>query len=307
MNSVAKKYFPEFEQKFIEVEEGIKINTLIAGKGKEAILLLHGHPESYLIWRGIASKLAKNYVVIATDLRGYGDSSKPEGYDDHSNYSKRVMAQDQVSVMKKLGFDKFHIVSHDRGARVAHRLVLDHEEKVLTCTMMDILPTYDMYEQTNREFATKYWHWFFYIQPKPFPETFLGSNPDYFIRRNLLNKATSDSVKEMFPEDVLQEYIRHYSNPACVHAISEDYRASNTIDLEHDELDRQRVINTPLLVLWGKNGVVGNIWDVLEGWKKIASNVSGFGVENCGHFVPEEQPEIVFNAINDFLYKFTNK
>ena len=302
MNDVAKKYFPEFEQSLIEVEKNIKINTLVAGEG-EVILLLHGHPESYLIWRGIASKLAKTYKVVVTDLRGYGDSSKPEGLEDHSNYSKRVMANDQVKVMEKLGIEKFHIVSHDRGARVAHRLILDHEEKVKTCTLMDILPTYDMYEQTNREFATKYWHWFFYIQPKPFPETFLGSDPDYFIRRNLLNKATGESVKQMFPEDVLQEYIRHYSNPACVHAISEDYRASNTIDLVHDQDDRKRTINTPLLVLWGANGVVGNIWDVLDGWKKFASNVRGFGVKDCGHFVPEEQPQIVYEAIIYFFKK----
>lgn len=303
MNTIMKKYFPEFSQEFIEVEEGIKINTLVAGQGNEAILLLHGHPESYLIWRGLASQLAQNYKVVLTDLRGYGDSSKPEGLDDHSNYSKRVMALDQVKVMEKLGINKFHLVGHDRGARVAHRLILDHSDKILTCTMMDILPTYDMYEQTNREFATKYWHWFFYIQPKPFPETFLGSNPDYFIRRNLLNKATSDSVKDMFPQDVLEEYIRHYSDPRCVHAISEDYRASNTIDLEHDKIDRDKTISIPLLVLWGANGVVGNIWNILEGWKKFASNVSGFAVENCGHFVPEEQPQIVLKAILDFLKK----
>jgi haloacetate dehalogenase len=301
--NVAKKYFPEFEQQLLAIGDNVKINTLVGGEGKEAILLLHGHPESYLIWRGIASILAKKYTVVVTDLRGYGDSSKPEGLNDHSNYSKRTMALDQVKVMEKLGIDKFHLVGHDRGARVAHRLILDHSQKVLTCTMMDILPTYDMYEQTNREFATKYWHWFFYIQPKPFPETFLGSDPDYFIRRNLLNKATGDAVKEMFPEDVLQEYIRHYSNPSCLHAICEDYRASNTIDLEHDEIDRERIIETPLLILWGKDGVVGNIWNVLEGWKRFANNVSGFGVKNCGHFVPEEQPKIVLDALLEFFEK----
>lgn len=303
MNSVAKKYFPEFRQEFIEVQKDIQINTLVAGDSKEAILFLHGHPESYLIWRGIAPHLTKDYTVVLTDLRGYGDSSKPEGLENHSNYSKRVMAQDQVKVMQKLGFEKFHLVSHDRGARVAHRLILDFKEMVKSCTMMDILPTYDMYEQTNKEFATKYWHWFFYIQPKPFPETFLGSNPDYFIRRNLLNKATSDAIKDMFPEDILQEYIRHYCDPACVHAISEDYRASNSIDLEHDKLDRDKTIQTPLLVLWGANGVVGNIWNVLDGWKKFASNVEGFGVKDCGHFVPEEQPKVVYKALIDFLEK----
>jgi haloacetate dehalogenase len=301
--SISKKYFPEFKKELIDVGNGIEINTLYAKNGEDAILFLHGHPESYLIWRDIAPVLAKNYSIVVTDLRGYGESSKPEGLEDHSNYSKRVMAQDQIKVMEKLGFKKFHLVGHDRGARVAHRLILDYKERVSSCTLMDILPTYDMYEKTNREFATKYWHWFFYIQPKPFAETFLGSNPEFFIRTNLLKKASKDTVKKMFPDDILDEYIKHYSNEACVHAISEDYRASNSIDLEHDKLDRQNTITTPLLVLWGENGVVGNIWNVLEGWKEFANDVSGFAVPNCGHFVPEEQPIIVLEALNEFLEK----
>lgn len=294
-------YFKGFERMVIDTGD-VKINTLVGGDGKEVILLLHGHPESYLIWRDIAPKLAEKYTVVATDLRGYGDSSKPRGLPDHSNYSKRVMALDQVQVMEKLGFTKYHIVGHDRGARVCHRLMLDHPEKVLTCTMMDILPTYDMYKNTNQEFATKYWHWFFYIQPYDFPERFLGSNPEYFIRNNLLKKATPQAQKN-FPEDVLQEYIRHYSDPATVHGISEDYRASVGIDMEHDLVDRATKIKTPLLVLWGANGVVGNLWDVLQGWKDLAVDVSGFGVEDCGHFVPEEKPEIVLEAMLDFFEK----
>ena len=293
-------YFQGFERKMIDVGENIQINTLIGGSGEEVILLLHGHPESYLIWRDIAPTLAQKYTVIATDLRGYGDSSKPKGLSDHSNYSKRVMAQDQVTVMQTLGFSKFHIVGHDRGARVCHRLMLDHPEKVLTCTMMDILPTLDMYEQTNCEFATKYWHWFFYIQAYDFPERFLGADPEYFIRNNLLKKATPEAQKN-FPEEVLQEYIRHYSDPATVHGISEDYRASASIDLEHDTRDRPFTIKTPLLILWGANGVVGNIWNVLEGWQKYASDVQGFGVKECGHFVPEEKPQIVLEALVKFL------
>lgn len=292
-------YFKGFERMLIDTGD-VKIHTLVGGEGKEAILLLHGHPESYLIWRDIAPRLAEKYTVVATDLRGYGDSSKPKGLPDHSNYSKRVMALDQVHVMAKLGFTRYHVVGHDRGARVAHRLMLDHPEKVLTCTMMDILPTYDMYRDTNQEFATKYWHWFFYIQPYDFPERFLGSEPEYFIRNNLLKKASPQAQKN-FPEDVLQEYIRHYANPATVHSICEDYRASVSIDMEHDIADRATKIKTPLLVLWGANGVVGNLWDVLQGWKDLALDVSGFGIEECGHFVPEEQPEIVLNALLEFL------
>ncbi len=292
-------YFKGFERMLIDTGD-VKIHTLVGGEGKEVILLLHGHPESYLIWRDIAPSLAEKYTVVATDLRGYGDSSKPKGLLDHSNYSKRVMALDQVQVMEKLGFTRYHVVGHDRGARVAHRLMLDHPEKVLTCTMMDILPTYDMYRDTNQEFATKYWHWFFYIQPYDFPERFLGSEPEYFIRNNLLKKATPQAQKN-FPEDVLQEYIRHYANPATVHSICEDYRASVSIDMEHDIADRATKIKTPLLVLWGANGVVGNLWDVLQGWKDLADDVSGFGIEECGHFVPEEQPEIVLEAMLEFL------
>ena len=295
-------YFQGFTHKMIDVGE-VTINTWVGGKGKEAILLLHGHPESYLIWRDIAPQLAQNYTVVATDLRGYGDSSKPRGLSDHSNYSKRVMALDQVKVMETLGFTRYHIVGHDRGGRVCHRLMLDYPEKVLTCTMMDILPTYDMYQQTNQEFATKYWHWFFYIQPYDFPERFLGSDPEYFIRNNLLKKATPEAQKK-FPEDVLQEYIRHYSDPATVHGISEDYRAAVSIDLEHDIVDRATKIKTPLLILWGANGVVGNLWDVLQGWKNLADDVRGFGIEDCGHFVPEEQPQIVLDTLCDFLNEY---
>lgn len=295
-------YFQGFTHKMIDVGE-VTINTWVGGKGKEAILLLHGHPESYLIWRDIAPQLTQNYTVVATDLRGYGDSSKPRGLSDHSNYSKRVMALDQVKVMETLGFTRYHIVGHDRGGRVCHRLMLDYPEKVLTCTMMDILPTYDMYQQTNQEFATKYWHWFFYIQPYDFPERFLGSDPEYFIRNNLLKKATPEAQKK-FPEDVLQEYIRHYSDPATVHGISEDYRAAVSIDLEHDIVDRATKIKTPLLILWGANGVVGNLWDVLQGWKNLADDVRGFGIEDCGHFVPEEQPQIVLDALCDFLNEY---
>jgi len=294
-----KDYFHGFENVHVEVEEDIFINTWVGGSGEEAILLLHGHPESYLIWRDIAPVLVKNYRVVVTDLRGYGDSSKPVGLEDHSNYSKRVMAQDQVSVMKKLGIAKFHVVGHDRGARVAHRLILDHPEKVLTCTLMDILPTYDMYEETNREFATKYWHWFFYIQKHPFPERALSNDPSFFIHFNLTNKVGPEAA-ERFPKEVLDDYIRCYSNPACVHGICEDYRASAGIDLEHDKADRDKRIQTPILVLWGANGVVGKIWNVLEGWKKYADSVSGFAVPNCGHFVPEEKPEVCLEAMQSF-------
>jgi haloacetate dehalogenase len=295
-------YFQGFENLHVRVEDDIYINTWVGGSGEQAVLLLHGHPENYLIWRDIAPVLAQHYRVVVTDLRGYGNSSKPVGLDDHSNYSKRVMAQDNVSVMAKLGIAKFHVVGHDRGARVAHRLIHDHPEKVLTCTLMDILPTYDMYEETNREFATKYWHWFFYIQKYPFPERALSVDPAFFIHFNLTNKVGPEAASR-FPKKVLDDYIRCYADPACVHGICEDYRASAGIDLEHDKVDRNKRIQTPLLVLWGANGVVGKIWNVLEGWQKYADDLSGFAVPNCGHFVPEEQPEICLKAMMEFFDK----
>ncbi|MDL2218189.1 alpha/beta hydrolase, partial [Christensenellaceae bacterium OttesenSCG-928-M15] len=214
------KYYPGFEQLFIETEKDVFINTYVGGTGEDAVLLLHGHPETLLIWRDIAPVLAKKYRVVMTDLRGYGDSSKPCGEKDHSTYSKRVMANDQLRVMEHLGIKRFHIAGHDRGARVAYRLIKDDPERALSCTMMDILPTNRMYADTGKEFAEKYWHWFFYIQPAPFPERLLSAEPALFIRTNMQKKTGASGAKK-FPEDVMQDYIRCFSDPACVHAIME--------------------------------------------------------------------------------------
>ena len=224
---LAKDYFQGFRHEMVDVGDGIRINTVVGGQGKEAILLLHGHPETYIMWRFIAPQLAEKYTVVATDLRGYGDSSKPQGLPDHSNYSKRAMADDQVAVMAKLGFSRYHVAGHDRGARVCHRLIMDHPEKVASCTLLDILPTYDMYRDTNQEFATKYWHWFFYIQPDGLPEKLLSADPDFFIHFNLQRKI-GPKARHRFPEDVLQEYTRCFADPKTLHGISEDYRASAT-------------------------------------------------------------------------------
>ena len=297
-----EKYYPGFEKKFIEVEEGIKIHTVVGGEGEEAILFLHGHPENYLIWRFLVPQLKDRYKIVMTDLRGYGESSKPRGLEDHSNYSKRVMAKDQVEVMRQLGYEKFHVVSHDRGSRVAHRLVLDNEEKITSCTMMDILPTDDMYDETNSEFATKYWHWFFYIQPGDFPEVLLAKDPKKFIEFNLTRKI-GPTARENFSEDILEEYTRHFANPQTIHGICEDYKASASIDRLHNDVDRNKKIDIPMLVLWGENGVVGNIWDVLSGWEVTCTNLEGAPIPNCGHFVPEEQPETVMNYLEGFLNK----
>lgn len=301
---VDQKYFSKFTQKMIDVGDGIMINTLVAGDSKNAILLLHGHPETHLMWRFIAPALAANYTVVMTDLRGYGDSSKPEGLADHSNYSKRAMANDQVEVMRQLGFEKFHVAGHDRGARVLHRMVMDHPDKILSCTLMDIVSTYDMYNETNREFATKYWHWFFYIQGKGFPETCLLADPNRFINYNL-NLKIGPAARANFPPDVLEEYTRCFNQWETVHGICEDYRASATIDMELDKPDRKKKITTPLLLLWGADGVVGKLWNVVEKWKPLAENIEGHKIARCGHFVPEEQPQIVLSYMAPFIQKYS--
>lgn len=304
MRAIDEKYFSKFKQLQIEVEDGININTFVGGEGEQGLLLLHGHPETHLIWRFLTDELIKKYTVVITDLRGYGDSSKPEGLPDHSNYSKRAMADDQVKVMEKLGFKRFHVAGHDRGARVLHRMIMDHPEKIMSCTLMDIVATYDMYKETSQEFATKYWHWFFYIQGKGFPETCLSADPDRFINYNL-NLKIGPAARAQFPKEVLEEYTRCFTYEE-IHGICEDYRASATIDMELDEPDRKNTIHVPILLLWGANGVVGTLWNVMEKWKPLADNLEGYPITACGHFVPEEQPEQVLEYMVPFLEKHNN-
>lgn len=291
-------YYKGFNHEMIDVGNDIKINTYWGGSGEEAVILLHGHPESYLTWHNVAPKLAEKYTVVVTDMRGYGDSSKPFGEPDHSTYSKREMAKDQVAVMDKLGIKKFHVAGHDRGARVCHRLIIDHADRVKSCTFLDIIPTYDVYATTNKDVAYKQWHWFFYTQPYDFAETILSATPEYFIRSNIQKKTIPGTLgAEAFPEDVIREYIRCYSNPATVHAIAEDYRAGMSIDLVQDEPDRERMIETPILCVWGSDGMICKTWDVLETWKKRASNVRGYEIKGCGHFLPQEKPEEIAREI----------
>ena len=298
---ITEKYFQGFERKKINVGNDIYINTLIKKGGKEAVLLLHGHPESYLMWHSTAPSLAEDFTVVVTDLREYGDSSKPRGLPDHSNYSKREMAKDQIEVMKQLGYEKFHVAGHDRGGRVCHRMMYDYPETIKSCVLLDIIPTIDVYNNTNQEVATKYWHWFFYIQKEPFPETFLGNQPEFFIRNNILRKTIGSDA---FPEDVVNEYIRLYSDPASVHAIAEDYRASATIDWDLDMIDREKKIEVPIHTLWGSDGNICKIWDVIAIWSNLATNVTGLGVEACGHFIPEEKPEITISEIKRHINKY---
>lgn len=287
--------FTNFQNFIVQTSE-VKINLLKGGKG-DPILLLHGYPQTHVMWHKIASKLAENFTVIIPDLRGYGDSEKPIGMPNHYNYSKRVMAQDQIEVMAELGYDQFYLVGHDRGGRVAHRLTLDYPDKVKKLALLDIAPTYQMYSKTDQEFATAYYHWFFLIQPSPFPETLINQNSDFFLTHCLQSWSKNSNP---FSSEVMEEYIRCFRDPNTVHGTCEDYRASATIDLEHDRIDIEKKIECPLLVLWGNKGVIEKKYDVINSWKKRAINVQGKAL-NCGHFLPEECPEETYQCLHDFF------
>jgi haloacetate dehalogenase len=287
--------FSNFETKTIQTSE-VNIKVTIGGRG-EPLLLLHGYPQTYFMWHKIADLLAQDFTVIATDLRGYGASSKPSGKPDHSNYAKRVMAQDQVEVMSQLGYEKFYLVGHDRGARVAHRLTLDYPEKVKKLALLDILPTDELYKNCDREFATAYYHWFFLIQPYPFPETLINNNAEYFLLNCL---KTWSKVANTFTEAVIAEYLGYFSDFATIHSTCEDYRAAASIDLIHDHLDLTEKIICPLLVLWGKQGIIGKKYHVLATWQVRAIDVQGQGLD-CGHFLPEEAPEETYLALKNFF------
>jgi haloacetate dehalogenase len=287
--------FDTFEQTQINTR-GATIYLVKGGNGFP-LLLLHGYPETHLMWHKIAPRLAQEFSVVAPDLRGYGDSSKPEDGPDHYNYSKRTMAQDMVEVMIQLGYEEFFVVGHDRGARVGHRMALDHAKRVKKLAVLDIAPTYKMYMTADKAFATIYYHWFFLIQPYDLPERLIGSQPDYYLRA-CLKRWSADA--DAFTPEVIEEYVRCFSNPATIHATCEDYRASATIDLLHDEADMSQRVMCPLLALWSAKGFVGHRYDVLETWRERADNVSG-GVIPGGHFLPEEAPNETYSALQEFL------
>lgn len=291
-------FFPGFSAEMVETT-GTTIHVLRKGSGRP-LLLLHGYPETHLTWHKIAPQLAEQFSVVVPDLRGYGDSGKPEGGDRHANYSFRAMAQDQVDVMRHYGHERFLIAAHDRGARVAHRLCLDHPESVDKVCLMDIAPTLTMYRGTNQEFATKYMWWFFLIQAYPLPEHMIGLDPKFYLARLFdgLNKTPG-----AIGPDEMNEYIRAFSNPTEIHATCEDFRAAADIDLEMDQADDAagRKIQCPLLALWGGKGTVGVLWDVLSTWReKCAAPVTGKALD-CGHFLQEERPQDVLTELLQFF------
>ena len=289
--------FPNFDSHAIEVN-GLKIMARKGGSGRP-LLLLHGHPQTHAIWHRVAQQLAKSFTVIMTDLRGYGDSSKPQGLHDHSNYSKRSMALDQIQVMRHFGFSEFDVLAHDRGARVAHRLALDHPKAVKRLVLLDIAPTLAMYEKTSNQFARSYWHWFFLIQPAPMPERLIEADPAAYVR-DVLGRRSAGLAP--FDPRALAEYVRCLQLPGSAHGLCEDYRASATIDLVHDQkdLEEKNFLQQPLLVLWGEQGVAHQCFEPLKEWSKLAVNVQGKALP-CGHYIPEEAPELLLNQVQLFF------
>jgi haloacetate dehalogenase len=277
--------FPSFTSRRIKTS-GAEINCVVGGSGPP-LLLLHGYPQTHAMWHKIAPRLAERYTVVCSDLRGYGDSSKPDGGERHVNYSKRAMAADQVEVMRALGFARFRLAGHDRGARVTHRLCLDHSGAVVRAAVLDISPTRIMYASTNKAFATAYYHWFFLIQPFDLPERMIGADPIYYLHKKL---AGWSSGLQHFDQRALAEYERCFRDPATIHATCEDYRAAASIDLEHDAANADAKIVCPLLALWGTKGVVHRMFDPISDWKSVARDVIGKPVVS-GHFLAEEAPE----------------
>lgn len=276
--------------------DGIDIHVTIGGSGP-SLLLLHGYPQTHAMWHKIAPALADRFTVVMPDLRGYGDSAKPPAGDNHAAYAKRAMARDQVAIMNALGFPRFRAVGHDRGARVLHRLCLDHPQAVERAAVLDIAPTASMYARTDKAFATAYFHWFFLIQPADFPERLIAANPDAWIERML--GAWSGTASAFAPEAVA-EYRRCFRDRATIHATCEDYRAAASLDLEHDQADKHQRVTCPLLVLWGAAGIVGRLFDPLALWREKAADVRGRALP-CGHFLPEEAPEETLSALLEFL------
>jgi haloacetate dehalogenase len=274
---------------------GATISLAMGGEGPP-VLMMHGYPQTHAMWHKVAPELARDYTVVCADLRGYGDSSKPKGLPDHSNYSKRAMALDMVEVMESLGYLAFHVVGHDRGGRVAHRLARDHGKRVRSLGVLDISPTLKMYQSTTQQFARAYWHWFFLIQKAPLPERLLAGHVPWYILARL---GRGKSGLKHFSKPAVAEYVRAFKDPRTIHATCEDYRAAATIDLAHDKKDLKRKIKMPVLALWGRQGVIEALFDCLRDWREVAEDVRGRTLA-CGHFLPEEKPQDVIAELRRF-------
>jgi haloacetate dehalogenase len=289
--------FEGFARKRIKTS-GAEI-ALVQGGSGAPLLLLHGYPQTHAIWHKLAPALAGRYTLVIPDLRGYGASSKPPTDDRHLPYAKRAMALDMVEVMRALGFPRFAIVGHDRGARVTYRLALDHPDCVQRAAVLDIVPTIEQFERLNRTTARAAYHWYFLAQPAPFPETLIGKDPDYFLRHTLESWCGTPGA---FTAEALASYGEAFRDPAVIHASCEDYRAGIGVDCEFDDADRKagHKVAPPLLALWGAQGRPHRGQAVLEVWKAWADDVRGEPLE-CGHFIPEERPAELAKLLLDFF------
>ena len=295
-------WFQGFEAHDFDVN-GLRLHARTGGTpGAPPLLLVHGFPQSHVLWQRVAQSLAAHFQLVLPDLRGYGRSSKPAGDADHANYSKRVMAQDLVALMRALGHDRFALCGHDRGARVAHRLALDHPQAVSRLCVIDIAPTLDMYNATDMAFARAYYHWFHLIQPAPLPETMIGACAKDYLHAKLGGWGSSGGTAYIEAE-ALAEYERNFCTPAAIHGACEDYRASAGIDLQHDRESRAAgcKVECDLLVLWGERGVVHRLFKPLALWQaQCAMPVQGQAMA-AGHFIPEEQPAETAAALLGFF------
>ncbi|NWC65461.1 alpha/beta fold hydrolase [Cedecea sp. P7760] len=290
-------FIPGFQLMDVTLDNGISLRAAVGGQG-EPLVLLHGHPQNHVTWRKIAPVLARHFTVIMPDIRGYGDSAKPASDEDHRSYSKREMAKDIVLLVARLGCHAgFAFMGHDRGARVGHRLALDYPEQVKRSIFIDIAPTATMYALTDKTFATRYFWWFFLIQPAPMPEKMIAADPAFFLRKHIDGQLKTPGATE--PE-VFAEYLRCYQSADTLRAICEDYRASATLDLEDDDANKHLRITSPLLVLWGEKGTVGQLYDVIATWQEKALDVRGKAMP-CGHSPQEECPDALLGAIMPFL------
>jgi len=291
---------PLFDERFRlerRAVNGIEVSVRCGGEGPP-LLLLHGFPQTHAIWHRVAPQLARHYFLVMPDLRGYGDSAKPPSDAAHAPYSKREMARDMVELMRSLGHDRYFLCGHDRGGRVAHRLAVDHPAAVARLMVLDISPTSTMYERTNMQFATLYYHWFFLIQPEPLPETLIGADPAFYLRRKLDPWGLSGT--SFFDPRALAEYERCFT-PAAIHAMCEDYRAAASIDLEHDRADGERRIECPVHALWGERGVVHKLYTPVADWQAKARGPVTGAATPTGHYIPEEAPGVLVGHMRAFF------
>ncbi len=288
--------FDGFDRKVVTVD-GIDIACVVGGSGPP-VLMLHGFPQSMAMWARVAPRLAERWTVICADLRGYGDSGKPPCLPDRSNYAFRALAADQLGLMRRLGFERFHLVGHDRGGRTGHRLALDHPEAVATLTVMDIVPTYAMFHDTNRLVAGAYWHWYFLSQPEPFPERLIGNDPDFFYETCLVGWGATTLAD--FDPEMLAEYRRCWRQPQMIHGSCSDYRAAASIDLEHDAADLDRRVACPTLVFYGSAGVMAGLFDIPAEWRKRCSAVDAASLPG-GHFFVDRFPDETARILSEFL------